>query len=152
MSDSKACTEVYLILLETSCGMIGADNRSQKVFATTTDFAALHLTAIYQAAQKELKKLMHTHYSPSNPNGRPFGPGSKQYNSKTYSAQMNAWETNYNSKSQEFQNLENTWNTPIQALDTHEQTLGNDSQQAAQLAGIMVEPMKQVGMLLGQQL
>lgn len=123
---------------------------NQQITATTVDQASTLLSQIYQDADSALDKLMNTDtatgsYNPAD--GKP--PPSSGTN---YSNEISMWETNYNKTSQEWQNLENTWNTPIQSLSTEEQSLGDDSQEASQVASTMIQPMQMTANLLESQL
>lgn len=110
---------------------------NQQVTATTVDQAANWLMQLYDKAQTALDNEMKSE------------PPSSASN---YSTKVNIWETTYNKMSQEWQNLENQWNTPIQSLDTHEQSLGNSAQEASQIAGTVIQPNKTVATLLQSQL
>ena len=114
---------------------------NQQVTATTVDQAATVLMTVYSAANTNLDNIMNTAAGTHGEGSyHPSQDGKPKYSSKVkseYSNEINAWQTYYNKESQQWSNLENQWNTPIQSLDTQEQTLGNNSQQASQNASIV---------------
>ena len=124
-------------------------NQNQQVTAVTVNQAASLLMNLYQMAQKALDWLMQSHdykgkdYKPGEMGKPKYSSGDKQYSNN-----VNIWETYYNEQNQSWQNLENDVNTPTQALDQQESSLGNTSQEAAQIAGTVAEPNKIVANLL----
>jgi hypothetical protein len=138
-------------------------NENQQITAVTVNQAASLLMNLYQYAEQALDWLMGN--STTNPsggytpyNGDSYDPstmGKPTYTSdsdKQYSNNVNIWETFYNEKNQDCQNVENAVNTPTQALDQQESSLGNTSQEAAQIAGTVAEPNKIVANLLQSSL
>jgi len=129
-------------------------NQNQQVTAVTVNQAASLLMNLYSMAQQALDWLMQSHgynkdhYNPST-EGKPTYTGSSD---KQYSNNVNIWETYYNEQNQSWQNLENAVNTPTQALDQQESSLGNTSQEAAQIAGTVAQPNKIVANLLQSSL
>lgn len=130
-------------------------SEAQQSTAHTVQVAATVLTAVYEAAQAALDKLMQKdtkddqnaqesgHYHAAN--GKPTYYGSKD---NTYSSRVQLWQTYYNLVSQGYQNIENSENTPIQALDQQTSSLGNSSQEASQFCAVAAKPNGIVASLL----
>ena len=124
-------------------------NENQQVTAVTVNQAASLLMNLYQMAQKALDWLMQSHgYKGSDYKPSEMGKPKYKKSDKQYSNNVNIWETYYNEQNQSWQNIENDVNTPTQALDQQESSLGNTSQEAAQIAGTVAEPNKIVANLL----
>ena len=107
---------------------------AQQVSASTVDLEASVLMNIYQQAQSALNSQM---------DDKPTNTGSSKY-----PTEVQVWQAKYNEVSQKWSNLENQWNTPIQAGDQELQTLGNASQQASQLASTIAQPNNMIANLL----
>ena len=139
-------------------------NENQQVTAVTVNQAASLLMTLYNSAQDALDWLMHNSADPSGHTGYSgyskdhYNPGTMgkptftSSSDKQYSNNVNIWETYYNEQNQDWQNVENAVNTPTQALDQQESSLGNTSQEAAQIAGTVAEPNKIVANLLQSSL
>ena len=138
-------------------------NQNQQITAVTVNQAASLLMNLYQYAEQALDWLMGN--STTNPNGGYTPYNNDNYDPSTmakptytsdkdqqYSNNVNIWETFYNEKNQDWQNVENAVNTPTQALDQQESSLGNTSQEAAQIAGTVAQPNKIVANLLQSSL
>ena len=126
-------------------------NQNQITTATTVNQAATLLMDIYTKAQDLLDGLMKddpsydkNNYDPSK--GKP--PANTAKDGTIYSTNVNIWETYYNEQSQNCQNTENGVNTPIQALDQQESSLGNAAQEASQIAATVAQPNHIVASLL----
>lgn len=128
-------------------------NQNQITTATTVNQAATLLMDIYTKAQDLLDGLMKPmkdedynkdNYNPAD--GKP--PADTAGDGTIYSTNVNIWETYYNEQSQNCQNTENGVNTPIQALDQQESSLGNAAQEASQIASTVAQPNHIVASLL----
>jgi len=133
-----------------------AIQENQEVTATTINQASALLMTIYTNSQNALDALMEddtnsgdsvTNYDPSH--GK---PPSSWADKDGYSSDVQIWSTYYSQQSQDWENVENGVDTPLQSMNTQEQSLGNSSAQASQVTTTMIGPMKNTATLLSAAL
>lgn len=122
-----------------------AMNRGMQSNAVTLEGDSALLAYITQEQNRILDRYMAPR-SDTNPYGRPTDTS----DTKKYPTEVQVWQAAYNECVQKFQELTNRLNAVIQSEDQEEQSLGNASQQASQMATTVTQPVRVAGNLLGQ--